>query len=185
MNHGVFFISCFILPMPGYICLNGPAGDERPEDVGKVKKYRFGFSLAGLLLYALQLLPNILWMLAPPANNLLAKNSSPYPILNILEQVFGVATVALLILLINKGRGRNPKLFVGLAILFLAGYYLSWILYYQGVVSPWLLIIGIAAMPPLYFFFSGLWLKNYIVLIPCTIFGVIHIAITCSSYLKP
>lgn len=149
-----------------------------------MKNYVFGFSLMGLILYALQLLPNIIWMLAPPANNALTKNSSAYPILNIIEQVFGIMTVALLILLINKDGGRNSNLYIGLAILFLVVYYIAWIFYYKGVVSPCLLITGIAAMPPLYFLFVGLWMKNYISLIPCVIFGVTHIAITWSNYLK-
>lgn len=149
-----------------------------------MKNYKFGFSLTGLILYALQLFPNILWMLAPPANDVLTENSSVYPILNIIEQVFGIMTVVLLILLINKNKGRSGKLYIGLAALFLAGYYAAWIFYYRGAVAPWLLIIGIAAMPPLYFFFVGLWKRKYALLIPCVIFGVTHISITCSSYLK-
>ena len=36
------------------------------------------FSLAGLLLYALQLLPNIIWLAMPPANDVLKHNSSPH-----------------------------------------------------------------------------------------------------------
>lgn len=123
-------------------------------------------------------------MLIPPTNNVLMGNSSIYPILNIIEQVFGIMTVALLILLINKGGKSNRKLYIILAILFLAGYYAAWILYYKGMVSPWLLIIGLAAMPPLYFLFVGLWMRNYVVLIPCVVFGVTHIAITCSNYLR-
>jgi len=146
--------------------------------------YVIGFSLIGLILYVLQLSPNIIWMLAPPANNVLTKNSSPNPLMNIIEQVFGIATVALLILLINKSGERNSNIYIGLAILFLAGYYVAWIFYYRGMVSPWLLIIGIAAMPPLYFFFAEIWLENYIALMSCAIFGVAHIAITCSTYLK-
>jgi hypothetical protein len=138
----------------------------------------------GFILYILQLFPNIIWMLIPPTNNVLMENSSVYPILNIIEQVFGIMTVALLILLINKGGKSNRKLYIILAILFLAGYYAAWILYYKGMVSPWLLIIGLAAMPPLYFLFVGLWMRNYVVLIPCVVFGVTHIAITCSNYLR-
>lgn len=149
-----------------------------------MKNYIFGFSLIGFILYILQLFPNIIWMLIPPTNNVLMENSSVYPILNIIEQVFGIMTVALLILLINKGGKSNRKLYIILAILFLAGYYAAWILYYKGMVSPWLLIIGLAAMPPLYFLFVGLWMRNYVVLIPCVVFGVTHIAITCSNYLR-
>jgi hypothetical protein len=147
-----------------------------------MKNYGFGLSLIGLIFYALQLLPNIVWMLAPPANNVLAKNSSVYPILNIIERVSGIITVALLILLINKSGGRSSNLYIGLAILFLAVYYSAWIFYYQGMIAPWLLIIGIAAMPPLYFLFVGLWMKNYAALIAGVVFGVTHITITCSNY---
>jgi hypothetical protein len=149
-----------------------------------MRSYALGFSLVGLMFYALQLLPNIIWMLAPPANNVLAKNSSPYPILNLIEFVCGITTVALLILLNNQGGGRNSNLYLGLAILFLLGYYIAWVFYYQGGVSPWLFIVGIAAMPPLYFLFVGLWMNNYVALIPCIIFGVTHITITCGTYLK-
>jgi hypothetical protein len=149
-----------------------------------MKHYLVRFSLTGLILYALQLFPNIIWVLVPPANNVLLENSSAYPLLNITEQVFGIMTVALLILLLNKSGGRNSKLYLKLAFLFLTGYYIAWVFYYLGIVSPWLLIIGIAAMPPLYFLLAALWMKNYIALVTCLVFGAAHIAITCSTYLK-
>ncbi len=148
-----------------------------------MKNYVLGFSLVGLGLYALQLLPNIIWMVAPPANNVLTKNSSPYPLMNIVEGTFGILTVAVLILILRKGGQRGNGLFLGLAGLFLLGYYVAWFFYYRGVVAPWLLIGGIAAIPPLYFFFAGLWMKNYVALIPCVIFAAAHIFITCSTYL--
>lgn len=150
----------------------------------RLKNYTLGFSFAGLGLYGLQLLPNIIWMLAPPIDNVLSKNSSAIPVLNVIEALFGILTVAVLVLVRNKADGRNGRIYIMFAALFLAGYYIAWILYYQGVVSPWLLIAGIAAMPPLYFLLAGLWMKNYIVVIPCVIFGVTHIIITCSNYLK-
>ncbi|MHB8105885.1 MAG: hypothetical protein ACYDH4_00440 [Candidatus Cryosericum sp.] len=90
-----------------------------------MKDYGFGFSLVGLALYALQLLPNIVWVLRPPTNNVLTKNSSPCQILNVIEHVFGVMTVVLLVLLISKGGGRNSSIYLALAILFLAGYYVA------------------------------------------------------------
>ncbi|WP_019909544.1 hypothetical protein [Paenibacillus sp. HW567] len=148
-----------------------------------MRKYGIQFSPVGLLFYALQLLPNIIWMLMPPANNVLSKNSSSYNILNIIEGLFGVLTVILMIFLIHKGEGSNSTLYMGMAALFLLLYYISWIFYYSGVVAPWLLIIGIASMPPLYFFFVGLWMNNYILLIPCAIFGITHIVITSMNYL--
>lgn len=148
------------------------------------ERYKLGFSLRGIVIYMLQLLPNIIWMLIPPVNDILAENNSAYPVFNIIEHVFGIVTVAVLILLVNKGSERKKRVkYIGLAAVFLTGYYISWIFYYTGVVSPWILVAGIAGMPPLYFLFAGLWLENYAAVIPCVIFGITHVAITCSNYL--
>lgn len=142
------------------------------------------FSPLVLALYALQLAPNLVWIAAPPANNVLATNRSKIPVLNWIEVVFGISTVALLIVSVNAGETKSGHLFIALAVLFLAAYYISWILYYRGMVSPWLLIIGMAATPPLYFLCLGLWMQNYVVVVPCVIFGVTHVAITSDNYLR-
>jgi hypothetical protein len=86
-----------------------------------------------------------------------------------------------LILLVNKNGEKSSIFFLGLAALCLALYYLAWIFYHQGVVAPWLLVGGLAAMPPVYFIFLGLWLKNYPLLISSVIFGITHIAITYAN----
>ena len=61
---------------------------------------------------------------------------------------------------------------------------MAWALYYQGNVSPWVLVLGIAAMPPLYYFFVASWMKDYLALVPCVIFGIAHVAITWSNYAR-
>jgi hypothetical protein len=148
----------------------------------QIKSFNIRFSLVGLLLYGLQLLPNIIWKLAPPANNVLSQNASSSNILNFIEGFFGMVTVILMVVNIGRSIERGSNIYIGFAFLFLALYYLSWVLYYSGIVSPWLLILGIAAMPPMYFFFSALWMNNYVLLVPCVIFGVAHIVITSSNY---
>jgi hypothetical protein len=150
-----------------------------------LKNYKIGVSWRGIVIYAFQLVPNIFWVLIPPANDVLKNNSSPCPILNILEQVFGILVVAILILIMNKNANNGPKskTFLILSVICIAGYYASWILYYMGIVAAWLMIIGIALMPPLYFLFAGLWQKNRIVVIPCIVFGIIHVGITVGTYL--
>ena len=152
--------------------------------IGGLGGYVIAFSLIGLLLYALQLLPNIIWLAMPPANDVLKHNSSPHAALNLVEQLFGIATVALLIIVITRvgTEGRNSSWLLLCAGVFLAGYYAAWVLYYQGNVSSWLLVVGIAAMPPLYYFFVASWMKDYLALIPCVIFGIAHVAITWSNY---
>jgi hypothetical protein len=152
--------------------------------IGAIGDYVVAFSLIGLLLYALQLLPNIVWLVTPPANDVLKHNRSPHAVLNLVEQVSGIATVALLIIVVRPAgtEGRNSSLLLVCAAVFLAGYYAAWVLYYRGNVSPWLLVLGIAAMPPLYYFFVASWMKDYLALVPCVVFGIAHIAITWSNY---
>ena len=146
------------------------------------KRYGFGFSWKGLVIYLVQLAPNIVWMLAPPANDVLTLNSSPYPFWDIVEHTLGVFIVVSLILVVSKSGGRSP-VFLGAAALMLAAYYVSWVFYYHGAVNPWLLIIGMAATPPLCFMFAGLWLKNDIAAAVSLVFGAVHVGITCGTYL--
>jgi hypothetical protein len=152
--------------------------------LGSVGGYAIAFSVTGLLLCALQLLPNIIWLAVPPANDVLKHNSSPHASLNLVEQVFGIATVALLIIVITGAgtEGRNSSWLLVCAAVFLVGYYVAWVLYCRGNVSTWLLVVGIAAMPPLYYFFVAGWMKDYLALAPCVIFGIAHVAITWSNY---
>ncbi len=151
---------------------------------GTLGGYVIAFSLTGLFLYALQLLPNIIWLVAPPANDVLKHNSSPHAALNLVEQVFGIATVALLIVVIRRPgtQGHNSAWLLLGAGVFLAGYYAAWVLYYRGNVWSWLLVVGIAAMPPLYYFFVASWMKDYLALVPCVVFGIAHVTITWSNY---
>ncbi len=130
----------------------------------------------------LQLAPNIVWMLAPPANDVLTQNSSPYPFWDIVEHTLGVLIVVSLIFVVSKSGRRSPA-FLAVAALFLAAYYVSWVFYFQGAVYPWLLVIGMAATPPLCFLFAGIWLKNDIAALVSVVFGAVHVAITCGTYL--
>ena len=154
--------------------------------LGSISDYVIAFSVTGLLLYTLQLLPNIIWLAMPPANDVLKHNSSPHAALNVVEQVFGIATVALLIIVIRRAgtEGRNSAWLLLCAAFFLAAYYAAWVMYYRGNVSPWLLVGGIAATPPLYYFFVASCMKNYLALIPCVIFGIAHITITWGNYVR-
>jgi hypothetical protein len=149
-----------------------------------MKSYRFGFSLKGFVAFMLVMIPNIAWMIAPPVNNPIAGNNALYPIFDIVVSVSQVIMLALLIILIPKEskNEKNIKIYIKLACFCLVGYYVAWICYYTGMVYPWMLV-GMAVLPSIYFISIELWLKNYIAIIPSAIFGITHIAITCSNYL--
>ena len=129
------------------------------------------------------LLPNIIWQLFPPINDVLLTNITSYQYLDTLEWIVRISIIILLIFLLNKEVSKNKTSYIGIAIVFLAIYYISWILYYLGIVSPELIILGMVIPPIFYFFFTGLWLKNYILLIPTVIFGIIHLTISNLNYL--
>jgi len=145
--------------------------------------YKIRFSIKGLIIYWLLLVPNIIWQLFPPINNVLLSSATSYPILDGVEWFFRTLILLILIFLVNKELSKNKTSYKWVAISFLAIYYVSWILYYLGIVNPWLIILGMVITPTFYFFFSGIWLRNYILLIPTVIFGIFHFIISILNYL--
>lgn len=151
---------------------------------GKIKsKYWFGFRLSALIFYLCQLLPNIIWWLFTPENDLLSKNSSPYPAVNAFEQIFGILMMLTLVFVVRRDKTTNHLAFFIGAVLFMLGYYVSWIMYFSGATDPYLFLFGFALMPILAFGMFGAYQKNYFVFIPLVIFAVFHISITCGTFL--
>jgi hypothetical protein len=149
-----------------------------------VKDYGIGFSLKGLVAFMLVMVPNIIWMIVPPPNNPIAGNNAPSPLLESVLVISQATMIALLIMLIPRGKraGQGTNIFTGLASICLAGYYGSWIAYYAGIAHPWILV-GMAALPSVYFIAVGLWLQNYVSLVPSVVFAITHTAITCFNFL--
>ncbi len=147
-----------------------------------VKQLRLGFSPGGLLAFALMMLPNLLWLLAPPPNDPLAANSAPSALLEVLEHASQWVLVAALVFLVSRGQGRRSRALLFAAALPLAGYYALWAAYYAGLSPAWLLL-GLAVLPPLFFCLAAAWLKNWAALPPAVVFGIAHLAVTCSNYL--
>lgn len=146
------------------------------------KHYRIGLSVWGLAVYLLQLLPNGIWLLCRSENDLLSQNTSPYLGLEILEKASGILLAVLLILLKRQPPSRSHRVFWFLSMGFLCAYYAAWGCYFAGTAPPWLLVAGLAAMPPLCFAACAVWLRNYPALFPCAVFAAVHLAITCQTY---
>ncbi len=150
-----------------------------------IKQYRFGFSYEGLISCLVPMLPNIIWALVQPANDVLAANAVVYPVWDVIASVSQWLMIAALVLLVRTDfkKEQRPNSTLRVAAVLLAGYFLFWVLYYAGVINPWL-FIGMAVLPAVYFVLVGLWIKNYIATVPAAIFDVTHIALTCVTYLK-
>lgn len=151
----------------------------------EIKQYRLGFSLCGLMAFALQELPYLPWALWPPRDNPLAGNTAAYLWLEIAEKVAGILTVALLVLVIRKDavRGVVKDRFFAPAAVCLALYYASWTAYFAGVTNGWLIVIGLTALVPVYYLFVALWLKNRLAVVPCVVFIVVHTATNMINFL--
>jgi len=153
--------------------------------INYLRQYKIGFSIYGLIAFALQELPYLPWLLCPPVNNPLANNIPINAIFGILEKFGGVLTVGLLIIIINKSviqpKFKNKLLFI--SVLCLITYYICWIFYFLGVTNAWLIVIGLSAVVPIYYFFIALWLKNYFAIFTSIIFFVGHTVSNMINYI--
>ncbi len=147
-------------------------------------KLQFGFSLYGLLAFTLQEIPYLPWLLFPPTDNPLSGNTPATLLLGTLERFGGIATVALLILLVRKSKPSTHNIFFRLALLLLAIYYLCWVLYFLGFTDPRLLVMGLSAPVPLYYFFVSLWLGNFPASITSILFFVGHTGSNWINFLQ-
>lgn len=150
-----------------------------------MKNYKIGFSAKGCVSFLLVMIPNIIWAIWPPANDILASNKAANPVYDVILNVCRWAIVVLLVFLINKAENENKRASVPIYVsaICLIGYYIAWGLYYAGNTSPWLFVIGLAVLPSLFFIFMGLWLKNHLALLPSLIFAIIHITVTFTNFI--
>jgi hypothetical protein len=125
-----------------------------------LKKYRFGFDLMGLLLFAMMLLPTLIWSVFPaPCDVLRAPTATP--VLDAVASLLQVAMVAALTVLIRRDLKlkRCVPHYAGM-FLCLACYYLCWFLYYLGNTAP-LVLLGMT-IPPCLGFVLFAWQRRNI-----------------------
>lgn len=137
------------------------------------KKYRFGFDIWGLVLFLIIMIPNFIWFVIPAPNDILRTNS----ITEIPDRIASVCQgfmIAALCILINQERKKlsiTPFIIAMITCCLL--YFISWIIYYQGIVNT-LVILGLTIPPCLAFLFWAIDRKNGIAVIPISIFTICH-----------
>lgn len=139
-----------------------------------------GLSIFGLISVALIMLPNIIWAIYPPKEDILSSNATS-SWLDIIENICRYAMIALFIGFVGKTDLTSNKTFLVFAIICLGIYYLLWVVYYFGNARK-LVLMGLAFIPTIYFLSISLWLGNYLSIIPNVIFTVCHIIITIRNY---
>lgn len=149
-----------------------------------IKNYKIGFSLTGLIAFIIPMIPNVFWAVLPPVSSSLPANDAAIPAIGVIGSICQSLMIAIQILLINKERKttKSKKWIAAIALICLLGYLLSWVVYYKVTITP-LLLLGMAVLPSIYFICVGLYLDNYLSIIPAVTFAVIHITTTAENYL--
>ncbi len=144
---------------------------------------RIRFSPYGLLIAALQLLPNIIWALFPPTLNRLEGNASSVPFIEYGEHILGVTIIILLIFLVNKTQTRTiPRGgFMVAAFAAIALYWLCWVLYFCGV-QPNAVIYAMVILPPVAFFSAGIAEKVIPISAASVLFLAFHLSVALENF---
>lgn len=141
----------------------------------KIKNYKIGFDICGLILFLAIMIPNLIWFVVPSQNDILRVESVTNT-LDMVASVFQVIMVAALCLIINKTNEKTvhkPLLYCTIISSLL--YYIGWIFYYIGVTNS-LVIADLFITPCLAFLFFAFFRKNIVALIPTLIFMICHSA---------
>lgn len=147
-----------------------------------IKNYKIKFNVSALILFALIMLPNIIWFFIPIQNDVL-KNESCVPVLDVFSMVFQVIMLAALCILKNKHADKIKfTVLIILSTVFAGLYYFCWILYFSGIVHG-AVLIGLSLFQCGSFFLYGLDRKNYIALCPLAVFTVLHLISTVKNFL--
>ncbi|WP_117169478.1 hypothetical protein [Paraliobacillus sediminis] len=146
-----------------------------------------GFSLTGLLLAVLILVPNLLILIFPPTNKL-SKSDAGF-LFTLLERVGQVSCIFILVMSKENYQSINiDSLFVlfGLCILF---YYGLWIRYvvkghdFKLLYKPIVLIpIPMAVFPVFAFFFVSLWSQSTYLVLAVILLAVGHFVNSWHTY---
>ncbi len=142
--------------------------------LGMFKKYKLGFDIWGALLFLIIMIPNFIWFAVPAPNDILRGDSITKG-LDMVASICQVLMVILLCILINKERKkRNHSPLIIPVIISCVLYFASWVFYYGGITNM-LVILGLAVTPCFAFFFFALDRKNWIAIIPISVFSICHL----------
>lgn len=138
------------------------------------KKYKLSFEIWGLLLFLIVMIPNFIWFVIPAPNDILRANS----ITETIDIVASVCQVLMIVALCIFRNRESKKLCITPFMIISAGccllYFVSWIVYYGGIVNA-IVILGLTIPPCLAFLFFAIDRKNGIALIPISVFTICHL----------
>lgn len=139
-----------------------------------LKKYKLSFEIWGFLLFLVVMIPNFIWFAIPAPNDILRATSITETI-DIVASICQILMIAALCIFRNR---ESKKLrvtpFIIIVICCCLLYFVSWIVYYSGIVNA-NVILGLTVPPCLAFLFFAIDRKNGIALIPILVFTMCHL----------
>lgn len=146
------------------------------------EKYKLGFDFWALILFALIMIPNIVYWCIPAFTDLNMDGT-----MDTFARIFQVIGVALLLFMVKKPQeetdGKKEEqtqskpffdsLFMTVSLLVLL-YYAAWIIYFCAALNTGI-ILFLAGCPCLALLMFAVERKNYFALAPLAIFSVLHI----------
>ena len=151
------------------------------------KNYYFGISFIGIMAFLIQEIPYMVMPLIKPISNPIMNMQNEIKWLEILQNVFGILSMVLLILVVRDDINdfsistTKEKIFFSLTIIMILINFVGWILYYAGYQKGWLIVFSQFAVIPFYYLFFGLWKSNYLLVGTASVFFVIH---TINGYIN-
>ena len=149
---------------------------------------KVSFSLIGLVIFALPMLINIVYVMFPPAG----KAEQPAAVthwIEIVEQISRIAYLFAVTLLVSRETLSFRSVWFSLAAVFLVLYYAVWLRYFLGgreiaLLSRSFLFVPmpLAVFPVLYFLCAAIWLHNLPAAIIMVIFGAAHLTVSLQSF---
>lgn len=139
-----------------------------------------GFSIRGLLVVILAMLPNVLYGILPK-NNIIEPQTTPSILMAQMENISRVLFIIFFVVIVNKKIEYNKPVYIIGMIVFLVLYYYLWGRYFMNGFDVSYLeknfsIIPnpLALFPVVYFAFAALWLHNIPAGIAIVVFGICH-----------
>lgn len=149
---------------------------------------KVSFSWIGLVIFALPMLINIVYVMFPPAGKA-EQTSAVTHWVEIVEQISRIAYLFAVTLLVSRETLSFRSVWFSLAAVFLVLYYAVWLRYFMGgreitLLSRSFLFVPmpLAVFPVLYFLCAAIWLHNLPAAIIMVIFGAVHLAVSLQSF---
>ena len=149
---------------------------------------KVSFSWIGLVIFALPMLINIVYVMFPPAGKA-EQTSAVTHWVEIVEQISRIAYLFAVTLLVSRETLSFRSVWFSLAAVFLVLYYAVWLRYFMGgreiaLLSRSYLFVPmpLAVFPVLYFLCAAIWLHNLPAAIIMVIFGAAHLTVSLQSF---